>query len=135
MKHGARVPRRNRRWLKFYFSIITMKALLQRLTSLFSLTEAYKEVEVPQEPQEEITYEKNILNTYSISGYQVSFLEIIKKQWNFQIEWYATEIIKGEKTVLVGEYNDKDVAEFYHYRALREVLDISKIKQEIAKIK
>lgn len=112
-----------------------MKALLQRLTSLFSLTEAYKEVEVPQEPQEEITYEKNILNTYSISGYQVSFLEIIKKQWNFQIEWYATEILKGEKVVLVGEYNDKDVAEFYHYRALREVLDIKKIKEEISKIK
>ena len=112
-----------------------MKALLQRLTSLFSLTEAYKEVEVPQEPQEEITYEKNIINTYSISGYQVSLLEIVKKQWSFQIEWYATEILKGEKAVLVGEYNDKDVAEFYHYRALREVLDIKKIKEEITKTK
>jgi hypothetical protein len=37
--------------------------------------------------------------------------------------------------VLVGEYNDKDVAEFYHHRALREVLDIKKIKEEISKIK
>ena len=109
-----------------------MKTLLQKIISLLWLAKKHQEIEVPQEPQQEPTYKKEALTSYDISGYTVNFLEITKTIGDFSVNWYVTEILKGDKTILVGEYNDKDVAEFYHYRALREVLDVEKVNKELA---
>jgi hypothetical protein len=48
---------------------------------------------------------------------------------------YVTQVFKGESEILIAQYDDKDKAEFYHYRAIKECMDHANIQKEIKKIK